>query len=518
MANKLDPMDLKQLISLQLDGYSNRRIAKTLGFSRNTINVYFGLIKSIDSSPSELLEKSESELRELFPAVSTIDNYRYETLMNYFKKVNQARSKPGFTFLFHYQEYVVSQKKPYSYTQFMEHYHRKFSKLKGSMKLEHIAGNELFIDFAGKKLEVIDFETGEIKRVEVFVAILPCSQYTYVEACDSQKKEDLIRCTENALRFFGGVPKAIISDNLKSAVNKSSKYEAEINRSFKDFARHYDCVINPTRAYSPQDKALVENAVQLTYQRIYHPIRDMRFFSLAALNKEIRTRLITYNDLLFSRKEASRKELFISEELELLKPLPADKYVLKGYTRAKVQKMGYVYFSVDKSYYSVPYRFIGKQTQIQYTSSNIEVFLEHTRIACHKRIPAKGLYHTNKEHLSSSHKAYSEWSPEYFINKAEKHGQNVKAFVITLLNQGDYPEIQYKRAMGVIQLYQKHSSQRLDKACLIALNASISSYQRLRNILENNMDKQEEFQDPISNETQSHIPLHQNIRGASTYQ
>ena len=313
MANKLDPMDLKQLISLQLDGYSNRRIAKTLGFSRNTINVYFGLIKSIDSSPSELLEKSESELRELFPAVSTIDNYRYETLMNYFKKVNQARSKPGFTFLFHYQEYVVSQKKPYSYTQFMEHYHRKFSKLKGSMKLEHIAGNELFIDFAGKKLEVIDFETGEIKRVEVFVAILPCSQYTYVEACDSQKKEDLIRCTENALRFFGGVPKAIISDNLKSAVNKSSKYEAEINRSFKDFARHYDCVINPTRAYSPQDKALVENAVQLTYQRIYHPIRDMRFFSLPALNKEIRTRLITYNDLLFSRKEASRKELFISE-------------------------------------------------------------------------------------------------------------------------------------------------------------------------------------------------------------
>jgi hypothetical protein len=180
--------------------------------------------------------------------------------------------------------------------------------------------------------------------------------------------------------------------------------------------------------------------------------------------------------------------------------------------------MGYVYFSVDKSYYSVPYRFIGKQTQIQYTSSNIEVFLEHTRIACHKRIPAKGLYHTNKEHLSSSHKAYSEWSPDYFINKAEKHGQNVKAFVITLLNQGDYPEIQYKRAMGVIQLYQKHSSQRLDKACLIALNASISSYQRLRNILENNMDKQEEFQDPISNETQSHIPLHQNIRGASTYQ
>ena len=256
----------------------------------------------------------------------------------------------------------------------MEHYRRKYAKQKGSMKLEHEAGKELFIDFAGKKLHIVDKETGELIPVEVFVAILPNSQYTYVEACMSQKREDLIACLSNSLSFYGGVPKAIVSDNLKSAVTRASKYEPEVNRSLKDFAHHNNCVVNPTRSYSPQDKALVENAVQLTYQRIYHPIRAMTFFSLKELNQQIRKHLEVYNNLLFQRKEASRRELFQSVERSYLKPLPCSTYQLKEYTRAKVQKIGYVYFSPDKSYYSVPYRFIGKLTMIHYTQSTVEVY------------------------------------------------------------------------------------------------------------------------------------------------
>ncbi|MDM1384665.1 IS21 family transposase, partial [Myroides marinus] len=173
---------------------------------------------------------------------------------------------------------------------------------------------EMYIDFAGKKLSYVDKQTGEIIPVEVFVSILPNSQYTYVQVCASQKKEDLIQCCANALNFYGGVPLAIVSDNLRSAVSRSSKYEAQINRIFKDFASHYGCVVNPTRAYSPQDKALVENAVHLVYQRIYYPIREMTFFSLEELNQEIQTRLVHYNQLLFQRKEASRVELFQSVE------------------------------------------------------------------------------------------------------------------------------------------------------------------------------------------------------------
>ncbi len=399
----------------------------------------------------------------------------------------------------------------------MEHYRRKYAKVKGSMKLEHPAGKEMFIDFAGKKLQIVDRATGEVIPVEVFVAILPHSQYTYVEACRSQKREDLIQCCIGALRFYGGVPKAIVSDNLKSAVSRSSKYEPEINRTFKDFARHYNCVINPTRSYAPQDKALVENAVHLVYQRIYYPLREMTFFSLSELNREIRKLLDNYNNLLFQRKTGSRKERFQSVERGYLKPLPQTPYQIKGYKRAKVQKMGYVYFSPDKSYYSVPYRYIGKHTMIHYTQDTVEVYHNHGRIALHSRHHAKGSYNTNKEHLSSTHKAYTQWSPEYFKQLALRHGDFVVSCVERILAVTDYPETGYKRAMGIIQLSKSYGSERLNKACQRALQGEAVSYRHIGNILKNNLDRATLFEQELEQD-KPHIPKHGNIRGASAYQ
>lgn len=517
MAKKLDPMDLKQIITLHLDGLSNRNISKTLGISRNTVNSYMQLFNASTWNLRELLGQDEASLNKLFPAKTTINNERFDVLIKYFEKVNLARKHPGFTFLYHYQEYKSSVDNPYSYTQFMEHYNSKYSKVKGSMKLEHKAGNEMMIDFAGKHLHITDKETGELIPVEVFVAILPCSQYTYVEACMSQKREDLIGCIANALSFVGGVPKAIVSDNLKSAVSRSSKYEPQINKSLKDFARHYGCAVSPTRTYSPQDKALVENAVNLTYQRIYYPLRDMVFFSLSELNKEIKRLLEGYNDLLFQRKEGSRREIFQSIERRYLKPLPSSPYQVKDYRRAKVQKIGYVYFSPDKNYYSVPYRFIGKQTQIHYTRAWVEVYYKNERIAVHKREQSKGVYTTIKDHLSSTHQAYTDWSPGYFKSLAKKHGESVMMFVEGLIHQSEYPEIAYKRAMGVIQLHREYGSDRLNNACQRALYGQALKYRYVKNILKNNLDKEQVYQDDLKL-SKPHIPEHENIRGATTYQ
>ncbi len=516
MANTLDPMDLKQIITLHLDGLSNRKIGATLGISRNTVNAYMKLFQASEHSFEQLLHFDNTRISALFPSHTTIDNKRYNELMLYFEGVNKARNHPGFTFLYHYHDYAGQASNPYSYTQFMEHYRRKYPKLKGSMKLEHEAGKEMYIDYTGKKLHIIDKDTGEVIPVEVFIAILPNSQYTYVEACLSQKREDLINCCAHALDFYGGVPKAIVSDNLKSAVTRASKYEPKINRSFKDFARHYNCVINPTRSYAPQDKALVENAVHLVYQRIYYPLREMTFFSLKDLNREIKRLLTGYNDLLFQRKEASRRELFQSIEREYLKPLPQTTYEMKDYKRAKVQKMGYVYFSPDKGYYSVPYRYIGKSTLIHYTKTVVEVYYNHQRIALHQRSQGKGIYITNKEHLSSTHKKYIDWSPEYFTKKAAPHGPNVVRCVEKIFAGTDYPETAYKRAMGLLQLYKPYSSQRLDNACKRALQADAVSYMRIKNILKNNLDQNSMFYQDLE-EDQTHIPSHQNIRGASAY-
>lgn len=516
MANTLDPMDLKQIISLHLDDFSNRQIGNTLGISRNTVNSYMRAFKASKRPLRELLDLDNGVLEDMFTSRSTIDNQRHDDLMKFFEGMNEDPDHPGFTLLHHHNNYVQQVKKPYSYTQFTEHYQRKYPKIKGSMKFNHEPGRELLIDFAGTKLEIVDPSTGEIIEVEVFVAILPHSQYTYVEACRSQSRADLIKCCSNALQYFGGVPKAIVSDNLKSAVNRSSKYEADINRSFKDFARHYNCVINPTRTHSPQDKSLVESAVNLAYQRIYYPIRNMTFFSLKELNQEIWRWLSPYNDLLFTRKNASRRELFQRVEREQLKPLPATAYELKDYRRAKVQRMGYVYFSPDKSYYSVPFRYIGKDTKIHYTASVVEVYYKQERIAMHKRNPTTGHYNTNPDHLSSTHKFYADWSPEFFKKKAKKHGENVLAYVERILKSGDYPETGFKRAMGVIQLHRAYGSKRLDNACKRALESGANTFHHVEKTLKNNQDKSSLFYRDLE-EDKTHIPEHENIRGASAY-
>jgi hypothetical protein len=151
---------------------------------------------------------------------------------------------------------------------------------------------------------------------------------------------------------------------------------------------------------------------------------------------------------------------------------------------------------------------------IHYTRSIVEVYYNHERIAIHKRNHLKGFYNTNKDHLSSTHKAYSDWSPEYFKRMAAKHGEAVLNVIKKLIDQFDYPEIAYKRAMGIIQLHRSYGSFRLNKACERALYADTCSYRRISNILKNNLDKQsiiEELPD------KPHIPKHGNIRGASAY-
>ena len=512
MANTLDPMDLKQIITSHTDGLSNREIGDLLGISRNTVNNYIKLFKACDHKLDELLKMDVNQLQELFTSRTTINNDRFEQLMLYFDKVNRGRNHPGFTFQYHYNEYKQEVVNPYSYTQFMEHYKRKHAKVKGSMKLEHEAGKEVYIDYAGKKLNIIDRDAGELIPVEVFVAILPNSQYTYVEASVSQKREDMIESIGNALSFFGGVPKAIVSDNLKSAVTRASKYEPDINRTFKDFARHYNCVINPTRTYSPQDKALVESAVNLVYQRIYYHLSNMTFFSLSDLNNQIHILLEKYNRYKMQTSGISRLKQFIEIEKEHLSVLPNEPYLIKNYNRAKVQKMGYIYLSEQKNYYSVPYRYIGKHVEVQHTMDTVEIFYNKERLATHVKSYRRGNYTTIEEHLASTHRYYLSWSREFFVKQASSIGENAATYIGKLIDQQVYPEIGYKRAQGIVSLKKSYPDERIEKACLRALEYHICSFKTIETILKNNADLE-----PKTEQVEHIIKPHENLRSASNY-
>ena len=246
------------------------------------------------------------------------------------------------------------------------------------------------------------------------------------------------------MQYIGGVPQAIVSDNLKSAVTKAHRYAPVINKTLKDCGLHYNAVIDPARPYKSQDKALVEGAVKLIYQKIYYPLNKQQIFSLSQLNESIRTLLEEYNDRTFQNKDISRRQQFIEVEQDLLQTLPPQKYTIRHYKRAKVQKISHIFLSDNKSYYSVPYQYIGKRVEVQYSHKFVEIFHNRVRIASHNKSQGKGVYITDIKHMPSAHQAYSEWSLEYFVKRAQYIGPETVEYIQRLILQYTYPEKGYK--------------------------------------------------------------------------
>ena len=511
---RIEIMDIRQLLQLKSKGLSNRKSASIIGIHRNSVNPYVRLFKATDKSYTDLLLLSDKELYELFPSPVTTQKKKYEELSSCFEYFRRELKKVGCTRQVLWNEYLLKHPEGYCYTQFNEHFNRWLKRIKSSGKLDHKAGDKVYIDYTGKKLNYVDKSTGEVIDVEVFVGILPCSGYTFVEASRSQKLEDFIGSMNNCLRYFGGTPRAIVPDNLKSAVTKGSKYEPILNKTFKSFAHHYDAVINPTRVYSPQDKALVEGAVKLVYQRIFYPLSKATFFSIEDLNNEIRKSLEAYNDYLLSHIKVSRRQQFISIEQGILSPLPSENYEVKQYKKATVQKMGYVFLSADKNYYSVPYRFIGKRVEVSYNRQSIEIHYNRERIASHKRSYYPGGYTTNEDHLSSTHKFYKNWSPEFFQKQARPYGSAVVDYVKVLIESKKYPEIAYKQCLGIFSLGKTHEKGRLNNACKRGLGFHRYGYHIIKNILANKMDMEPQNEGDSEHE----ITAHENIRGAQYYQ
>lgn len=515
MAGKrIEIMELRQLITLKKKGLSNRRVADLLRMSRNTVSTYTRYFEANGLDYDVLLSMDDHALLDLFGVGSESHQERYEVLSGYFSHFENELRKPGCRLSILWQEYYLKHPDGYQYSQFCKHFRRWCNKVKGSCKLTHKAGEKLFIDFTGKKLPVINRQTGETEEMNVFVGILPSSQYTFVKAVRTQSKEDLIHCLGECLAYFGGSPQVIVSDNLKAAVDKYHKHSPKINKTLNDFALYYGCVVDPARPYHPQDKALVEGAVKLVYQRIFYPLSKYSIFTLEDLNKEILVLLEVHNNMPFSQSKSTRRADFLDLESSFLQPLPSEPYTIRHFKRIKVQKMGYAFLSEDKHYYSVPYRFIGCWVEVSYTQTSVEISYNKQRLCSHRRSFSPGKYSTNADHLSSSHQAYTQWSLEFFQERATKIGEATHRYITELIEQCSYPEIGYKQAMGILILTKQYTNERLEKACIRALLHPKRTYQTVELILKNKMEDH-----PILlQNTAPHISSHENIRGAQAYQ
>jgi transposase len=515
MAGKIVCMyNLKQIISLKMQGQSRKSIAKAVGTSKTTVKKYLQLIESNCLDYQLLLSMEDHELEALFnspPEDMAIRNADMQAMMSYFVK---ELERVGVTRWVLWGEYRNKHPDGYSYSQFCYYLQQYLKAKSATMHFEHEPGDKMFIDYAGKKLHIVDSHTGEIKDVEVYIATLGYSQYTYVEASMNQKKETFIRSTENALQYFGGVPRVLVCDNLKSAVTKASKYEADLNSDFLDFANHYQTAVLPTRSAKPKDKSLVEKSVSIIYSRIYAKLRDRVFHTLNGLNVAIWEHLVEHNNTLFQGKDYSRFQCFETNEKDQLKPLPAERYQIKEYYQVTVLKNCHVHLHKDKHYYSVPYRYIGEKIKLICTMTTVGIYHKTERIAVHSRDFRPYKYTTIKEHLPSTHQFVADWNPARFIKWAASIHTDVEQYIKKILDSNAYPEQTYKSCVGILSMEKKVGKERLTAACSRANHFNVYNYKVILNILQNKLDYQKPEEE---NNTQLTLPLHENIRGAEYY-
>lgn len=506
---------IKQIIRLRESGVSLQSIAQSLSTSRNTVKKYIRLLEAKGISPPEALSMDDEVLEKLFIGDPGENNDRYRTLEAFFPYMEKELKRTGVDRWLLWGEYRKEKPDGYSYAQFCLHYRNWSKQNTATMHFDHEPGDKLYIDYTGKHMQIIDRSTGEVKDVEVYVATLGYSQLTYMEATISQKKDDYINATQNALRFFGGVPKVLVPDNLKSAVTKASNYEAIINEDFLDFASHYEVTVMPARGYKPRDKALVEKAVSIVYKQVFAPLRNMEFYSIDELNHAIKQKLGILNSNLFQGKGYSRQQCFDEKEKSCLSPLPAAHYELKEHAQVTVMKNSHVRLAADMHYYSVPYAYIGKKVKISYTSRHISVYCNRQRIALHFRDTKRYAYTTKHEHMPSAHQFILEWNPDKFISWARSIDPVVESYIKKILNSKVYPEQAYRSCVGILSIAKKEGKERLINACKRADYYNSYGYNVIATIIKKQLDKMP-LDTPYGPQQQV-LPLHDNVRGKENY-
>jgi transposase len=386
-----------------------------------------------------------------------------------------------------WEEYRAAQPDGYGYSRFCELFRVFEQRLSPVMRQHHVAGDKVFVDCSGKRVPIVDPATGEVHMAEIFVAVLGASNYTYAEATFTQQLPDWIGAHVRMFRFFGGLPRLIVPDNLKSGVNKPSFYDPEINRSYAKMAAHYGVGILPARPYRPRDKAAVEAGVRFAQSYILGRMRHLTFFSLAECNGAIGEALDCMNSRPMRRLAVSRRDLFESLDRPALQPLPETEW---EYAEWRLVRVGIDYHvEVEGFYYSVPHALIRAEVDVRFTARIVEIFHRGTRVAVHQRRHGGRRHGTEPDHMPAAHRRYAEWSPYRFGRWARAIGPNTEGLITAVLANRPHPEQGFRTCLGILRLYRGIEAARAEAISARAVEIGALNYRSIASILANNLDK-----------------------------
>ena len=480
--------DYRAILRLDSLKLQHKQIAESLGVSRTTVIRVLRRAQEVGLYWSKAQDMGDRAVSEaLFP---TTDGKLHYKLPDY-EAVHTAMAQPGVTLQLLWIEYCDrchdADELPYQLTQFKKYYRQFVQRTKATMHIQRKPGEHMEVDWAGQTAELTDPDTGEAVKVYLFVAALPYSGYAYAEAFPDQTTSSWIAAHVNAYKHFGGVTRILVPDNLKTGVDKHTKDEVVLNKTYQELAEHYGTAVIPTRVRRPKDKATVEGTVGNLSTAILAALRNQQFFALRELNEAVWKRLDTFNQRPFQKKEGSRAILFAQEKTYLQK-LPSHPFELAEYRKATVQFNGHI--QVDFQNYSVPFDYIKRKVDVRLTRYAVEVLCDGNRICSHPRLYGpKGQYSTADDHLTPNQRKFLEWNGDRFRKWAAKIGPSAAGMVEAILAGYKVEQQGYKACMGLLQMAETYTPQRLDAACAKALRYSPRpSWKSVQTILKSGQD------------------------------
>ena len=501
---------IREVLRLKLElKLSDRLIGQSVRLARSTVQDY-------------VARANQAGLT--WPLPPELDDVQLEALL--FRTREQAAVSPahqpdwaaldrelrrkGVTRQLLWEEYRRQHPDGWQYATFNENY-RKWKATTGlSMRQTHRAGEKLFVDYAGLTLPLTDPRSGDVLAGQVFVATLGASDYTYAEVTRSQGLHDWIESHIRALNFFGGVPEIIVPDNLKAGVTHASRYEPELNRTYQEFAQHYDMAVIPARVRKPKDKALVEVHVQIVERRILAPLRDRVFFSLPEANEAVRELLDTLNEQPFQKRPGSRRSEFEALDQPVLRPLPTQPFEVAEWKQTTVGLDYHV--TVQGHAYSVPHQYAKTRVDVRLTTRLVEIYRSGQRIAVHHRVfgesTAAPRHTTLSDHMPAHHRHYRDISQEQLIQQAQNIGEFTAALVSAIFDGDKHPEQKKRSVAGLLCLHREYG-ERLEAACRRALALQAHSLQSVTSILKHRLDEAELPGIPL----ELPVAQHSNLRG-----
>lgn len=353
------------------------------------------------------------------------------------------------------------------------------------IRVETAPGEVAQVDF-GEVGRMYDPERKALRRAWVFVMVLGFSRHMFAKVVFDQKTETWLQLHAEAFAFFGGVPKVVVPDNLKSAVVRAAfgcSDEPSLNRSYREFARHFAFKVDPTPAYAPKKKGKVESGVKYVKHNALagREGQDVTMVN-AALSQWVQ-------QIAGTRTHGTTGEaplaLFERSERETLLPLPARRWEPVVWKKATVHQDAHVAF--EQGLYSVPWRFAGQKVWVRATRSSVTVYSStDVRIATHSPVAA-GQHATVEAHLPEGRRDLRHRSRPYWEERAARMGPEVGGFIREVFDSDDVL-LRLRAAQALVTLLERYPVERAAKACARARFFGNYGYAAMKRILERGLD------------------------------